>query len=415
MYDLLLRNVRPAFSDTMCDIAVQDGRIAKIGQLSVPANRLIEGGGKAVLPPYVESHIHLDTALTSGLPRLNESGELFEGIELWNEYRTHYLTKEDVRKRAHAVIDEMAKHGVLYMRGMVDVSDPQLTALHALLDVKRAVAPFLTLQLIAFPQNGLTADRGEALRQAIELGADGISAVPHLEPTHEKGIESLYICFELANQYDKDIHIFCDEIDDGASRFVETVALLAAEYGMGNRVTVSHLNAMAYYPEAYVRKLIGLIKASEINVVTCPLISTAVQGRLDAWPKGRGITRVKDLHEAGVNVAVAHDDFLSPFYPLGTGSLLSAGHMLLHQAHMTGARDFESVYEMMTANAARVMNIEGYGIQEGHRADFILVSAESAHDLLRRQPVTELVVSNGQIICETVPAQTTYLIGQTCT
>ncbi|WP_046174205.1 amidohydrolase family protein [Domibacillus indicus] len=407
MYDVLIKNVKVSFSEKKSDIAIQDGKIVKMGRLLAPAHRIIDGREKAALPPYVESHIHLDTALTCGVPRPNESGELFEGIELWNAYRTHFLTEEDVTRRAHTVIEEMVKQGILFVRGMVDVSDPQLTALHALLDVKKEVSPFLQLQLVAFPQNGLAKNGGAQLRRALELGVDAISAVPHLEPSREKGIESLELCFGLAAEHEKDIHIFCDEIDDGASRFAESVAYLAAESGLGSRVTVSHLNAMAYYPEAYARKLTGLIKAAGMNVVTCPLISTAMQGRLDSWPKGRGITRVKELDEAGVNVAVAHDDFLSPFYPLGTGSLLSAGHMLLHQAHMTGTRDFEAVYRMMTENAARVLGVKQYGLQEGHPADLLLVSADSAHDLLRRQPMAELVMSNGRIICETIPAKTT--------
>ncbi|WP_050180090.1 amidohydrolase family protein [Domibacillus robiginosus] len=410
MYDLLIRNVHLLFSETKCDIAVQDGKIVKIGQLAAPARQVIEGEGRAALPPYVESHIHLDTALTSGIPHLNESGELFEGIELWNTYRSRFLTEEDVKKRARTVINEMVQQGVLYMRTMVDVSDPDLTALRALLQVKKEVASFLTLQLVAFPQNGLTGDGASQLRRALELGADCASAVPHLEPTREKGVESLRLCFEVANEFDADIHLFCDEIDDGASRFVETAADLARENGMGRRVTISHANAMAYYPEAYTRRLIGSIKASGIQIVTCPLISTAVQGRLDSWPKGRGLTRVKELHAAGINVAVAHDDFLSPFYPLGTGSLLSAGHMLLHQAHMTGADDFDAVYNMMTVNAARVLGIENYGMAEGHPAHLIIVSAQNAHDLLRRQPPAELVLSRGRIISKTIPAKTTLMI-----
>ncbi|MFC0559375.1 amidohydrolase family protein [Halalkalibacter alkalisediminis] len=408
MFDLVIKEVRLLSSDDIVDIAIKDGVIEKIGQIDEPCQQLIQGERRLLLPPYVESHIHLDTALTSGKPAVNHSGELFEGIQLWNQYR-QTMTYEDVVNRALEVIKTMAAQGVLYMRSMVDTSDPELTALRALLDVKETVSSFMTLQLVGFPQNGLSSKEGkEQLKQAIELGVDGISAVPHLEATREKGIQSVETCYQLALEHDCFVHIFCDEIDDGQSRFLEVVADFAIETGLKERVTVSHINAMSYYEEAYVRKLMGLLQASKINVVTAPLISTAMQGRLDSWPKGRGMTRVKDLHQAGITVAVAHDDFLSPFYPLGTGSLLSAGHLLLHLAHMTGADDFDAVLNMITTKPASVLELKGYGIKERNEANLILVSATNAHDLLRRQPVAEVVISKGEMLAETTRPQTVF-------
>ncbi|GAE28228.1 cytosine deaminase [Halalkalibacter wakoensis JCM 9140] len=410
MYDVVIKNVQLE-KDVVTDIAIKEGLIAKVGFLDDVQNETIDGTGLWALPPYVESHIHLDTALTSGRPYSNQSGELFEGIQVWNQYRQDYLSHEDVVKRAMEVIKVMAGQGVLNIRSMVDVSDPELTALKALLEVKEKVAPFLQLQIIAFPQNGLcsSANGAPQLEKAIELGVDGISAVPHLESTREKGVESLNICFQLATKYDKFVHIFCDEIDDSQSRFLEVVASLALETGLKEKVTVSHINAMSYYEEAYVRKLLGLIQSSKIHVVTAPLINSAMQGRFDSYPKGRGITRVKELHGAGVNVAVAHDDFLSPFYSLGTGSLPAAGHMLCHLVHMTGTDDFDSVLNMITVNPARLMQLQGYGIAEGNPANIILVRAEDAHDLLRRQPVAEIVMSKGVIIAETPPLKTEWM------
>ena len=405
MYDLVIRNVRILFSSKTCDIGVKNGVIDKIGHITLPTKQVIEGGGKTILPPYVESHIHLDTALTNGKPIINQTGELFEGITIWNKYRNEFLTYEDVVSRATEVIEEMACRGVLFMRAMVDVSDQELVALKALLDVKSAVSSYMELQLVAFPQNGISSVEGDSLlRRAISLGVDGISAVPHLEPTREKGVESLKTCFNIAMETGVFLHIFCDEVDDGQSRFLETVASLAIDKGLFEKVTVSHINAMSYYSEAYVRKLLGLLQSSRLNVVTCPLISTAMQGRFDSWPKGRGITRVKDLLQAGINVAVAHDDMMSPFYPLGTGSMLSAGHMLMHVAHMTGAEDFDTVYEMLSFNPAKILKIPNYDVREGNPANFIMVAASSTHDLLRRQCDAELVVSKGRIIAETTPA-----------
>lgn len=407
MYDLVISDVRILFSDCMYDIGIKDGFIEEISNEKLEAERIIEGEGRTILPPFVESHIHLDTALISGNMFVNQSGELFEGIALWNSYRKDHLTYEDVVTRATKVIEEMSAQGVLYMRVMVDISDPQLTALKALLSVKRTVSSFMELQLVAFPQNGLMSSAsGEILlRKAIDLGVDGVSAVPHLEATREKGIESLKLCFQIAMESNTFVHIFCDEVDDEMSRFTEVVASLAIETGLFEQVSVSHVNAMSYYNESYVQKLLALLKSSNINVVTCPLISTAMQGRGDSWPKGRGITRVKDLVQSGINVAVAHDDIMSPFYPLGTGSMLSAGHMLLHVAHMTGMDDFDNVFKMLTSNPANILKISDYGVKEGNPANFIMVNALNTHDLLRRQPEIELVVSRGQILAETIPAK----------
>jgi cytosine deaminase len=408
MFDLVLKEVRLLSSANSCDVGIKNGRIVTIGSVQQPSHQVIEGKGRLVLPPYVESHIHLDTALTSGKPALNQSGELFEGIQLWNQYR-QTMTCEDVKSRALEVIQLMAGQGVLFMRSMVDTSDPQLTALKALLDVKKEVSPFMTLQLVGFPQNGLSGGEGiKQMEKAIELGVDGISAVPHLEPTREKGVRSLETCFRLACEHDRFVHIFCDEIDDSGSRFLEVVADLAIDTGLKERVTVSHINAMSYYDEAYVRKLIGLLQTSRINVVTAPLINSAMQGRFDSWPKGRGITRVKDLHKAGITVAVAHDDFLSPFYPLGTGSLLSAGNMLLHLAHMTGAEDFDAVLQMITTNPAFILGLDHYGITEGNEANLLIVSAANVHDLIRRQPHAEVVISKGRVLAETQQLQTIF-------
>ncbi|ARK32018.1 amidohydrolase family protein [Halalkalibacter krulwichiae] len=413
MYDLLIKGVRRLTDSESIDIGIKQDRIVAIGSISDSALKTIDGKGRVVLPPYVESHIHLDTALTCGFPAFNQSGELFEGIKLWNEYR-QTMTEKEVTSRALDVIRTMAGQGVLFMRSMVDVSDPNLIALKALLQVKKQVAPFMALQLVAFPQSGLSSQAGrEQLDQAIALGIDGISAVPHLEPTREKGVASLVYCFQRAQESNCFLHIFCDEIDDLQSRYLEVVADLAYESGLKERVTVSHLNAMSYYNEAYVRKVISLVKRAEINVVTAPLISSVMQGRLDSWPKGRGITRVKDLHEAGVPVAIAHDDFLSPFYPLGTGSLLNACHMLIHLAHMTGLDDFQDVFEMITSTPAKILNIDNYGIKKGCLANLLLVTASDAHDLIRRQPVAEVVISQGHIIAETPLQQTVLHVADT--
>lgn len=407
MYDLVVKNVRLLDGgDDVVDIACLSGEIKQMGKVDSLAEKVIDGSGHVILPPFVESHIHLDTALTYG-DVINESGSLSEGIQLWSHYQQS-MTEEDVMKRAKKVIHHMAAQGVLFFRVMVDVSSADMVGLRALLKVKKEVSELAELQLVAFPQSGILSTSGgvHQLEKALSLGADGISAVPHLEHTREKGLESLKICFDLAVEQNAFVHIFCDETDDPESRFIETVASLAIETGLYEKVSVSHANAMNYYSEPYVQKLLGLLATSKINVVTCPLINTAMQGRMDSYPKGRGITRVKDLHASGVNVACAHDDFMTPFYPLGTGSMLTAVNMLLHLAHMTGISDFTDGINMVTSNGAKVLGLHKYGIETGYPASFILVQASSAHDLIRRVPSPRYVIQKGKVVAETLPEKT---------
>ncbi|MFZ4452928.1 amidohydrolase family protein [Salibacterium aidingense] len=411
MLDLCLNNVR--LEGEVKQIGIKNDCIQYIGPEKQEAHSVIEAGGAWLLPPFVESHIHLDTAWTYGSPYVNHSGQLLEGIEVWGRYKKEKLSEEEVRARALQVIQHMAAQGILYMRTMVDVSDPELMALKVLIEVKKQVAPYVELQIIAFPQLGLAPPGNGAaqLKRALALGADGVSAVPHLENTREKGVESLETCFGIGVEHQTFVHIFCDETDDPESRFLEVAADLAVDSGLYHKVAVSHANAMAYYNEAYVKKLLPRLAASAVHVVTCPLINSAMQGRFDRFPKGRGITRVKELLEYGISVSCAHDDFQSPFYPLGDGSLLTAGHMLAHLAHMTGSEDFPVIMDMLTTYPADLMGINSYEIREGGAANLILLPALDARDALRRQPVPQLVISNGTVLAET-PAQKTSIYSE---
>ncbi|KGA97581.1 hypothetical protein AJ85_10835 [Alkalihalobacillus alcalophilus ATCC 27647 = CGMCC 1.3604] len=415
MYDLIVKNACTLQGDKGINLFVQNGKIEQMDSkksVEEESKRVIDAKGRLVLPPFIESHIHLDTALTYGKPAVNPTGELIDGIKLWGQYQEQYLTTNDVYERAKQVINLMISHGVLYMRSMVDVTAKSLTALETLKQLQEEVAPYFHLQIIAFPQLGLTSGSlgYKRMKEAMLLGVDGVSAVPHLEATREKGIESLHHCFQMAKEIDGFVHIFCDETDDSESRYLEVVADLAIEYEWYEKVTVSHINAMAYYNEPYVQKLLNLIAQSKINVVTCPLINSVMMARNTGWPKGRGITRVKDLLGASVNVAVAHDDLMSPFYPLGTGSPLLAGHMLLHLAQMTGSDDFNQVIDMMTMNAAHVLGLNNYGLKIGDEASFLICPAESAHELLRNHPKPSYVILKGQVIAQTEPEQTTWFL-----
>ncbi|WP_426454267.1 amidohydrolase family protein [Paenibacillus sp. S-38] len=416
-YDLIFRNVSLPGGESLSpvDIGVRGSHIAAIrpaGELEEAAGaQEIDGSGHLALPPFVEPHIHLDTVLTAGEPAYNVSGTLFEGIRLWQQ-RKLLLTEEDVLSRAEAVLRTQVPLGILHVRTMADISDPRLTALRALLALRERVKPYVSLQVIAFPQDGILAcPANEArLRQALELGADGIGAIPHGEPTREDGIASLDIVLRLAEETGCFVHVFCDELDDPHSRFLEAAAQRALRTGLREKVTAAHANATAYYPDAYFAKLLGLLVRSGTQIVSCPLISSAMQGRFDPYPKGRGIARIRELWQGGVNVALAHDDIRSPFYPLGTGSLLQAAHMAAHLAHMTGSSEMEELVRMITVRGARVLGIEGeYGLQEGKPASFVLLRGSGSAELLRTQPLPRYVVSRGRIVAVTSPPVTALM------
>jgi len=336
----LIQNVRLPGRDGLWQLAIENGRFGEItptGEGQSESYEVLNARGGLALPPFIEPHIHLDTTQTAGEPNWNQSGTLFEGIERWAE-RKALLSHEDVKARAWKNLKWQIANGIQFVRTHVDVSDPTLTALKAMLEVKQEVAPWVELQIVAFPQEGiLSYPNGAALlEEALQLGADVVGAIPHFEFTREYGVQSLHIAFELAKKYDRPLDIHCDEIDDEQSRFVETVATLAYEAGIGPRVTASHTTAMHSYNGAYTSRLFRLLKLSGINFVANPLVNIHLQGRFDDYPKRRGITRVKELLEAGINVCFGHDDVFDPWYPLGTGNMLQVLHMGLHVCQMMG-------------------------------------------------------------------------------
>lgn len=422
-YDLIVRNVRAAEAGAGAsasasagggdsfDIGIAHGTVAAIGDLSEARSEAeFDAAGRLLLPPFAEAHVHLDTALTAGEPAWNESGTLSEGIALWTRRKAE-LTREDVFVRAERTLNLYVGHGVLHLRAMVDIGDPKLTALEAVLALKERYRDRIDLQVIAFPQDGIVArpDNEARLAQALRMGADGVSAVPHLERTREEGVLSLRKAFELADRQGAFVHVFCDETDDEGSRFLEVCASLAMSYNCGPRVAAAHANAAAYYNEAYFQRVVGLVRESGLSIVACPLINSVMQGRHDPYPKGRGITRIKDFWRAGVNVAIAHDDIRTPFYPLGTGNPLDAAHMAAHMAHMSGRAELAALIGMVTEGGAAAMGIgERYGWRGGRLtlgapASFLLFDAEDARDLIARRPAPRYVFRAGRIVAETTP------------
>ncbi|GIN40131.1 MULTISPECIES: cytosine deaminase [Heyndrickxia] len=413
---MIIKQAKLRGKEGLWNIVVQDGKISKVTESldDVSGHEIFDVEGALVLPPFIEPHIHLDTTLTAGEPEWNKSGTLFEGIQRWSQ-RKETLTHEDVKTRSKTALKWQIAQGIQHVRTHVDVTDPSLTALKAMLEVKEEMAPYVDIQLVAFPQEGiLSYPNGiELLEEALKMGADAVGGIPHFEFTREYGVESLKKAFELAEKYDRLVDIHCDEIDDEQSRFVEVVAKEAYERGIGARTTASHTTAMGSYNDAYTYKLFRLLKLSSINFVSNPLVNIHLQGRFDSYPKRRGLTRVKELQEAGLNICFGHDDIFDPWYPLGTGNMLQVLHMGIHAAQLMGYDQIVNSIDLITNNSAKTLQIEdAYGIEEGKPANFIVLSAENEYEAIRKQATVRYSFRNGKIIAETKPSETTVSFGE---
>ena len=408
---MLVKNIHINGREGLWQIVIEDGKIARIlpnEEQTDFSGDILDGEQGIVYPPFVEPHIHLDATQTAGQPNWNQSGTLFEGIERWAE-RKSLLSHEDVKSRAWKTLKWQIANGVQHVRTHVDVSDPTLTALKAMLEVKKEVAPWVDLQIVAFPQEGiLSYPNGEALLdQAMAMGADVVGGIPHFEFTREYGVESMHIAFNIARKYNKQIDIHCDEIDDEQSRFVETVAALALKYEMGDKVTASHTTAMHSYNNAYASRLFRLLKLSKIHFVANPLVNIHLQGRFDTYPKRRGVTRVKEMLKNKINVCFGHDDVFDPWYPLGTANMLQVLHMGLHVCQLMGYGQINDGLKLVTENSAKALGLQGYGVEEGNAANFIILPAENGFDAVRRQVPTRYSIRHGKVIAETKLAETT--------
>jgi cytosine/creatinine deaminase len=415
MIDLIVRNSRPGDGSALSDLLVDQGRFTEIraaapddGSLP-PARAVIDARGAFASPPYVEPHVHLDTTLTAGEPRWNISGTLWEGIACWAE-RKSTLSRDDVITRATEVLRWQAANGVLHVRSHVDVTDPQLTALDALAEVRDRVRGVIGLQLVAFPQEGICSFPGgeELMARAVAHGADVIGAIPHFEDTREDGVRSLEIAVGLAERHGLMLDAHCDEIDDDQSRFSEVLATLAARTGLRERATASHTTAMGSYNEAYALKLERILARSGVNLVSNPMVNLHLQGRLDGYPKRRGLTRVKELLAAGINVAFGHDDIMDPWYPLGTANPAQVAFVGAHATQLTAPAEVAECFAMVTRRAAGVLSLgDAYGIAPGRPASFMLLPASGPFDVIRRQVRPSHVVAHGQLIARTPPSVTT--------
>ncbi|GAD80209.1 cytosine deaminase [Vibrio ezurae] len=411
MTSLLINNARLADNNDLQQILIEDGKFKRItdaNSITGFNGKTLDAEGGLVVAPFCEPHIHLDATQTAGEPSWNISGTLFEGIERWAE-RKQTLTIEDVKSRAKQTLKWQIANGIQHVRTHVDVSDPTLLALRALVEVREEMKQWVDIQIVAFPQEGILSypNGKELLEEAVQLGADVIGAIPHFEFTREYGVESLHFAFELARKYDCLIDVHCDEIDDEQSRFVETLAALAHKYQMGDKVTASHTTAMGSYNGAYASRLFRLLKMSGISFVANPLVNTHLQGRFDDYPKRRGITRVKEMLQANINVCFGHDDVFDPWYPLGTANMLQVLHMGLHVTQVMGYDQINQSLDLISTNSAKALNIQDqYGIEEGKPASLLILPAENGFDAVRRQVPVRYSVRHGQVIAETKPAQT---------
>ena len=415
MLDLLIHNATLPDGRTGMSVAVQDGRITDVAT-GLPANLVqvqaletVDAQGQLLSPPFVDAHFHMDATLSYGLPRINQSGTLLEGIALWGELKPQ-LTQDAIVERALRYCDWAVAKGLLSIRSHVDTGDARMLAVEALLHVKKQVAPYLDLQLVAFPQDGILRDAMgfDKLKQALALGVDVVGGIPHFERSMDEGAQSVKLLCELAAEQGKMVDMHCDESDDPLSRHIESLAFQTQRLGLQGRVTGSHLTSMHSMDNYYVSKLIPLMAEAQVHVVSNPLVNITLQGRHDTYPKRRGMTRVPELLAAGLTVAFGHDDVMDPWYGLGSADMLEVAHMGVHVAHMTSQAAMRQCFEAITTSPAKIIGLQGYGIAPGCNADMVLLQASNPVEAIRLRATRLKVWRRGKLVAGS-PAATANL------
>jgi len=409
--NLLVRNAR-LLDGSVVDLHAEDGRWTRIGAaLEADAFDVLDVEGRLVTPPLVDCHLHLDASLTAGRPRWNESGTLIEGIHVWGELKPS-LTVEDVVARAREIVKWSVAQGTLFIRAHADVSGDNDAMVRGLLQVRDEVAELCTIQVTAFPQDGVYARDGDEqrLEHAIKLGVDCVGGIPHYEPTSELGLLEVHRVFDLARQYSRRIDVHCDETDDPNSRFLEVMADDTGKHSLTGRVTASHCTAMGSYEPYYSSKLHGFLRRAGINVVVNPFANSLIQGRLDVYPKRRGFAQLKELLAAGINVSLGNDVIMDPWYLLGRADMVEAASLALHFTYMSGLEEIPEMLRCATERGARTLGVEDeYGLEEGKPADLVVYDAPNALEVLRLHPSRRWVIRRGRVVAETTPARTTLL------
>lgn len=386
----------------VADIGIAAGKITAIEQkLAGEAGRVIDASGNLVSPPFVDPHFHMDATLSYGLPRINASGTLLEGIALWGELKP-LLTHDAVKQRALAYCDWAVSMGLLAIRTHVDVCDDRLLAVEALLDVKKQVAPYIDLQLVAFPQDGLYRSptaRANTIR-ALDLGVDVVGGIPHFERTMEDGKRSVTELCEIAAERGLMVDMHCDETDDPLSRHIEQLAYETQRLGLQGRVAGSHLTSMHSMDNYYVSKLLPLIAEAQVSAIPNPLINIMLQGRHDTFPKRRGLTRVKEMLGQGIRVGWGQDCVLDPWYSLGTADMLDVAFMGMHVAQMSSPDDMRRCFDMVTNVNAAIMGLDHLGLEVGKTASLVVLDAGDPIEALRLRAERLCVIAKGKVVAE---------------
>ncbi|MBB3810303.1 amidohydrolase family protein [Pseudochelatococcus contaminans] len=415
MVDLVIRDASLPDGRKNIDLLIADGRILAIGPglaAQATAGETIDASGYLLSPPFVDPHFHLDATLSLGLPRLNRSGTLLEGIALWGELRPT-LTREALVERALRYCHLAISQGLLAIRSHVDVSDPRLVTAEALLEVRDIVSPYIDLQLVAFPQDGYyrAPQAASALERALDMGVDVVGGIPHFERTMADAAASVTALCRLAAERGLPVDMHCDETDDPQSRHIETLAAETIRFGLHRRVAASHLTSMHSMDNYYVSKLIPLMAEAEISVIPNPLINIMLQGRHDSYPKRRGLTRVRELMDAGITVGFGHDCVMDPWYTMGSGDMLEVAHMAVHVAQMASVEDRHRAFDAITVNSARIMGLEGYGLEPGCNADLVLLQARDPLEAIRLKATRLVVIRRGTVIARAQPRVSTLTLG----
>ncbi|WIY25645.1 amidohydrolase family protein [Parasedimentitalea psychrophila] len=408
MFDLILKNATLPDGRSGIDIACKDGMIAAVeANITAEAQEIIDATGYLVSPPFVDPHFHMDATLSLGTPRMNTSGTLLEGIALWGELKP-IQSVEDIVSRALRYCDLAVSMGIGAIRSHVDVCDDALTGVQALIEVRKQVAPYLDLQLVAFPQDGVLRDPTamQNLIRALDMGVDVVGGIPHFERTMADGAESVRQLCEIAAKRGLMVDMHCDESDDPHSRHIETLAYETQRLGLQGRVAGSHLTSMHSMDNYYVSKLIPLIAEAQVHAIPNPLINIMLQGRHDSYPKRRGQTRVPQLREAGITVGFGSDCVMDPWYSLGRADMLDVASMGLHVGQLSSRADMTWCFEAVTSNSAKIMGLQGYGLQKGCAANMLLLQARDPIEALRLRATRLAVIRAGKVIARTAPQLT---------
>ena len=414
MIDLLIRNANLCDGRRGIDIAIKDGRIIDVAfKIEADAKETLKLDNWLVSPPFVDPHFHLDSTLAAGRPRINHSGTLLEGIEIWGDLAPT-LTADDIKDRARELCHWSIARGCLAIRSHIDVTNDSLLAVDALLDLRKEMAPWIDLQFVAFPQNGFYryANSPQNLLRALERGVDVVGGIPHFERTMADGAASVKALCEIAAERSLLVDLHCDETDDPNSRHIETLAQETQRLGMHGRVAGSHLTSMHSMNNYYVSKLLPLMKEAEVAAVANPLINIVIQGRHDTYPKRRGMTRVKEMLQMGIPVSLGHDCVMDPWYGLGSHDMLEVAHMAVHVGLMTGVDEMNAIYDGITTTAAETLHLEGYGIEPGCNADMVVIQARDPVEAIRLRATRLFVLRRGSVIAQSKPEQATLALGE---